>query len=134
MNLFFFFEHDSENFSKHMSHRLELFFFWKKKLNDSKNWFYLLKNRLKELNFFKKESKNCTFFQYDSKNWTLFLNMFQWIEPFAFRCDSKSWTLFLIWLKELNIFQCDPKNWTFFECDSKNWTFFFNMTQKNCHL
>ena len=64
-------------------------------------------------------------------------------------CDSWTWTsfflnLFSIWLKELNSFQYDSKNWTFvsnvtqrfwsyfLKYDSKNWTFLFflNITQR----
>ena len=51
-----------------------------------------------------------------------FLSMTQRIEPF-----------FWIWLKELNLFEHDSKNWTFFTW-LKNWTFFWTRLKELNHL
>ena len=105
----YFFQYDSKNWK--WLKGLNLFCF-----NMTQRSVYIFFNMTQRIEpFLENDSKNSTFFQYDSKNWTHFLNMFQWIEPFASRCDSKSWTLFL---KRRH----DSKNWSFYEYDAKSWT------------
>ena len=113
----------------------------------------------KNLTFFQCDSKNWTFLSITQriepssfKNWTpFFLNMTQrtqpkeldafwiWLNGLNFfnliqriELDSKNWTFFSTWLKELDLFLHDLKNWTlFFDYDSKNWTSFFDYDSKN---
>ena len=68
------------------------------------------------------------------KNWTLLFNMTQRIGPFFFTnvsskiffCKkySKNWTCFWVWLKELNLFEHDSKNWFFLNMIHRNEPFF----------
>ena len=122
--------------------------------------------RLNELNIFS-DPKNWTFFvECDPKNWTFFVECDpkNWIivgkheELILFTNMTENWTLFepfhmtrrnehfLKWLKELNLFECDSKNWnfpiwrtelniSFLEYDAQNWTSLFsNMTHRIEHL
>ena len=101
--------------------------------------------------FFKDDSKNC-FFEYDSTNWTFFFRMTpstqllfsKWLKKLEFysKKNSKNWIFFFerydpkqlnfffqFRLKELNFFQYDTQNWTFFKNTThrrwpKNWTLF----------
>ena len=78
--------------------------------------------------------------EYDSKDWTFFnmtqrieLCLIQRIEPFFFfelRLTEYTFLIYLteMWLKELNFFDCDSKNWIF--NDPKNWTCFSILTQR----
>ena len=136
-----------------MTQRIELF------VNDSFNWasfMNLFSIRIELL--FLSDSKNWTFFQYDSKDfeyfskiWTLF-----WIrlkestlflirlKKLKFLVDKNSTLSKELGLKELNLFEHDSMNWTFFnmtrriflkkewlkelkflEHESKNWIFEF---------
>ena len=86
---------------------LELNFFFFKKKNHSKYWFF--KNMTHRI---------ATFRNYDSQNW-------------IFECDSKNWTFWKYDSQNWTFFFVTQKNWTlfFFEYDSKNWTCFW-MTQR----
>ena len=113
-------------FSK-MTQRIQLFLIWLKELNP----FFNTTRRIEPF-----------FLQYDAENWSfcswiwrrelnlLFLNMTQRIEPFFLEYDSKSWTFFMTvsflkkkWVKELNLFQYDSKNWISYYA-------FFNTTHR----
>ena len=156
------FSYDSTNWT---------YFTWLKELN-------LIELSLKELNLLFHDSKNWTLFWRDSMNWIFFCDPKNWTffvecdpknwiivekheELILFTNMTENWTLFepfhmtrrndhfLKWLKELNLFECDSKNWNFstkseskngfLECDSKNWKFSIwlkelNMTHRIEHL
>ena len=82
-----------------------------------------------DLFFFEYDSQNWFFFEYDSQNWTFFvpflwiwpknwtpffLNMTHRIEPFNFWKWLTELNLLFSWLKALNLFLNDSKNWTYF--------------------
>ena len=153
-----------------ITQRIEPFFFsWLKELNlffecDAKNW-----------TFFFEETQWIEYFLWSKElyflcwMWSKELNLFCWMWPkelnhcwITWRSDlfykmTENWTLFepfhmtrrnehfLKWLKELNLFECDSKNWnfsiwhalniSFLEYDAQNWTSLFsNMTHRIEHL
>ena len=137
-----FFQYDSTNrtpffcmwlmFSYVLKNR---FFIW------LKEWYltqrleiYVFEIWFKEL-FFYDDSQTWSFFskKYDAKNFFL-KNMSQRIEPFfvwlkelnPFLYDSKNWTLF-VWRKRIEpvCFEYDAENWTFFLICRKELSFFF---------
>ena len=123
--------------------------------HDSKNWTFFFEET-QWIEYFC-DPKNFTFFvECDPKNWTFFVECDpkNWIivekheELILFTKMTENWTLFepfhmtrriehfLIWLKELNLFECDSKNWNFSTKSVQEWIFrmwlkelkFFNMT------
>ena len=111
-----------------MTQRIEPFisWLWRKELNfflvyDAKNWtlFQIWREEL-DLFFSNRTQRNVFFF---FKKWLKALNFFFWVLEWNF--------FFTVRVKELNFFEYDSQNWTFFffEYDSQNWTF-FTMTQR----
>ena len=144
----FIFFHDSKNWTFFITW---IFFFMTQRIEP----FFL--KRLNELNIFC-DPKNCTqrilFWM-----WSKELNLFCWMWPkelnhcwITWRIDlfykydwelNPFWTFsydrrnehFLKWLKELNLFECDSKNWNFSIWHAQNWTSLFsNMTHRIEHL
>ena len=107
---------------------------------DSKNWTLFLECDSKNWTFFSKWLKELFLFfsiwlkelnplfwtclkelKIDSENWTLFFffNMTQRLDPLQ-KYDFQELNLLKIWIKGLN----------FWKCDSKQWTLCFNMSQR----
>ena len=107
-----------------MTQKIELFFFFRIRLNESIPFFWMWLNwnfgwKSQKLNFFL------------LKNWT-FLHMTRRIEFFFSRWLKELnpvWNMiqrivFEFRLKELNILLFDSKSWAFFLLDAMHWTFF----------
>ena len=144
----------------YMTQRIEAYWIITQRIESSCSWLKEL-----NLFFFEEtqwieyfcDPKNFTFFvECDPKNWTFFVECDpkNWIivekheELILFTKMTENWTLFepfhmtrrnehfLKWLKELNLFECDSKNWNFSTKSVQEWIFrmwlkelkFFNMT------
>ena len=89
-----------ESFFLKVTHRIELFFFFER---DSQNWFFSLKVTQRIEPFSTMSQRIKPFLKNDSKNW--FSEKYQYKEIF-FGWDSKNW-LFLNYSQNWNIFPCD---------------------------
>ena len=101
---------------------------------------FLLKIRLKELNFFfsQLDSKNCSFlFFHDSNTWTFFtwlkeLNFLFYVTQILelfWLYFSKKWTLFFFRTRSFFIKKKNSQNWIFCESDPQNWFFFCELNR-----